>query len=570
MYHLTEFKKKTDLQRRYGSNAYILWVLGLYLDEPDLEALASRALTDGSNDKCMDFVEIDKTGQKIVIVQGFFSEKSSDKAKSKKASDLMIAASWIAHGDSNAKTINERARARSLECRQALESEEIEAVELLYIHNLPESLNSQEELDTCQRAASKLFGDSVLVTCKEFGLREIETLFNERSSQILVKDRIKINGTWLGTQKSADWTAHVYSVRGEWLRELFKEYDERLFSANYRGFLGISRRKKINSAIRSTASSQPEDFWVFNNGITLLTDALTRRGASSHLTGISIINGAQTTGSLGHVGQETELSNVWVMCRVVVCKSPDLVEEIVKYNNTQNKITTWDQYANDETQSSLRTQFKNIGFDYSVKRGFDSVEAEIGIEKAAQPVLAFNGHYVDAIRSKNAVFDRPEIYRKAFSDRTATHILLAYSFSRSIDEVKRSLATKAERTENEEKQLSLFNYLSFKSFLLACIGASLQQFVGGSFESSNARLAPQAIKNTVDEIATQFDRITRQVLRAVSTSIENRVRRESVSVARILKSESSLIEMRSDLNSFLESVLDGQQDAGYKNLIHTS
>ena len=352
MYHLAEFKKQTELQRRYGSNAYILWVLGLYLDEPDLEALASRALTDGSNDKCMDFVEIDKTGQKIVIVQGFYSERNSDKAKSKKASDLMIAASWIAHGDSNAKTINDRARARSLDCRHALESEEIEAVELLYIHNLPESLNTQEELETCQRAASKLFGNGVLVTCKEFGLREIETLFNERFSQILVKNRIKIDGAWLGTQKSSEWTAHVYSVRGEWLRKVFKEYEERLFSANYRGFLGISRRKKINSAIRATASSQPEDFWVFNNGITLLTDALTKRGPTSHLTGISIINGAQTTGSLGHVHSEIDLSNVWVMCRVVVCKNPDLVEEIVKYNNTQNKITTWDQYANSLKRSA--------------------------------------------------------------------------------------------------------------------------------------------------------------------------------------------------------------------------
>ena len=570
MYHLAEYKKQVELHRRYGSNAYILWVLGLYLDESDLDALASRALTDGSNDKCMDFVEIDKTGQKIVIVQGFYSEKKSDKAKSKKASDLMIAASWIAHGDSNAKTINERARARSLDCRQALESEEIEAIELLYIHNLPESLNSQEELETCERAAAKLFGTGVSVVCKELGLREIETLFNERSSQILVKDKIKIDGTCLGTQKAPEWTAHVYSVRGTWLRNLFKQYDDRLFSANYRGFLGISRRKKINSAIRATASSQPTDFWVFNNGITLLTNSLSKRGLTSHLTGISIINGAQTTGSLGNVDFEIDLSDVWVMCRVVVCKNPERVEEIVKYNNTQNKITTWDQYANDETQSSIRAQFKSIGFDYSVKRGFDSVEAEIGIEKAAQPVLAFNGHYVDAIRSKNAVFDRPEIYRKAFSDRTATHILLAYSFARSIDDVKRSLTAKIGRTENEEKQLALFNYLSFKSFLLASIGASLQQFVGGSFESSNARLAPPGIKTTVDEIATQFDRITRQVLRAVSSSVDNRVRRESISVAKILKSESSLVEMRSDLNSFLESVLDGQQDINYKKLIYTS
>lgn len=84
MHHLKEFEKNANLQAKYDSNAYMLWVLGLYLDEPDLDALAARSLTDGGNDKCLDFIEIDKTGQKIVIAQGYFSEKSGDKAPAKK------------------------------------------------------------------------------------------------------------------------------------------------------------------------------------------------------------------------------------------------------------------------------------------------------------------------------------------------------------------------------------------------------------------------------------------------------------------------------------------------------
>jgi hypothetical protein len=110
MYHLDEYNKHTELKAKYGSNAYMLWVLGMYLDEPDLEALAGRSLTDGGNDKCLDFIEIDKTGQKIVVAQGYFSEKAGDKAPAKKASDLTIAASWLAHGDNKAKTLNERVR----------------------------------------------------------------------------------------------------------------------------------------------------------------------------------------------------------------------------------------------------------------------------------------------------------------------------------------------------------------------------------------------------------------------------------------------------------------------------
>lgn len=571
MYHLNEFNKHVDLQNKYGSNAYMLWVLGLYLDEPDLDALASRSLTDGSNDKCMDFVEVDKTGQKIVIAQGFFSQKKSDKAPSKKASDLTIAASWIANGDKNAKTINTRAKARAEDCRSALQAEEIESIELLYIHNLPESVNTQEEVETCEKTVQKLFGEyEIPVICRELGLKEIEALFRERSSQILVKDKIKIEGVQLGSHESEDWDAHVYTVDGAWLRTLFKKYDERLFSANYRGFLGITRRKTINSAIRGTATSQPADFWVFNNGITLLTEGLSKKGVSSFLKGISIINGAQTTGSLGNVDSSIDLSRVQVMCRIVVCKNPDKIDDIVKFNNTQNRITTWDQYANDEMQKLIQGQFRDIGYSYSVKRGFEASDAEIGIEKVATSALAFNGFYIDANRGKNAIFDRPEIYKRAFSERSASHLLLAYALSRSIDEVKRSLQEKSGRTENEEKQLALFNYLSFKPFFLACIGATLQQFVGGKLQPGAAALSEYGTKKTVADTAAQFDKITRQVLRAVSRTMENKEKSDGVSVARILKNESSLLDIKGDINSYIESILDGQLELDHKKLIKIS
>lgn len=569
MHHLTEFKKHTPLQAKYGSNAYMLWVLGLYLDESDLDALAARSLTDGGNDKCLDFIEIDKTGQKIVVAQGYFSDKIADKAPAKKASDLTIAASWLAHGDEDAQTLNERVRARALECRAALDSEEIEQIELLYIHNRPESLNTQEELDTCVRTAQKLFQKyDIPVTCKELGLREIETLYRERSSQILLDNEIEVVGSHMGDLSTDDWDAYIYTVKGAWLRDLFKQYDDRLFSANYRGFLGISKRKKINTSIKSTAERQPTDFWVFNNGITLLTKEVVRRGRKTTLRGISIINGAQTTGSLGSVDPKVDLSKVKVMCRVVVCKNPDKIDEIVKFNNTQNRITTWDQYANDEIQAVIRKQFEDLGYDYSMKRGFDSVNAMIGIEKAAQPVLSFNGYFIDANRSKNSIFDRPEIYRRAFADRSARHILLAFCFAKSIDEVKRTLLEKSERTENETKQLNLFNYLSFRHFLLACIGVCLQQFIGGSFSPSGAKFNKDKVSVGIDALAAQLDKITRQVLRAVSRSLDNKVKNDGTDVGRLLKNEATLTEIRSELNSFLESVLDGQVDEYLKELIY--
>lgn len=56
MEHLKQLLKKTEFIEKYGiGNAHLLWALGLYLDESDFDKLASDGLTDGGNDKKIDF-----------------------------------------------------------------------------------------------------------------------------------------------------------------------------------------------------------------------------------------------------------------------------------------------------------------------------------------------------------------------------------------------------------------------------------------------------------------------------------------------------------------------------------
>ncbi|WP_081687003.1 AIPR family protein [Chitinilyticum litopenaei] len=573
IHHKAEFNKQHKLIESHGDNAYILWALGLYLDEPDLDALSSRALTDGGNDKSIDFLEIDKTGQKIVIVQGYYTKKNGDKAPSKKASDINTAVAWLASGDMKCQTINQRLKERISDCRDLIEQDEIEHIELIYIHNLPESINTKQELETCERNAQKLFLDKgISVTCKELGITEIESLYMERSSQILIKHKIKIDGERIGYIQNTDWDAYIFNIKGEWLRDLFKQHDDKLFSANYRGFLGVNKRKKINSGIKNTAEKQAPDFWVFNNGITLITTQITEEKAGrkkeNYLHGISIINGAQTTGSLGSIDSNIGIPDVKVMCRVVVCKNPEKIEEIVKYNNTQNKITTWDQYANDETQKNLKDQFKKLGFEYSLKRGFDAATAEIGIEKVAQPVLAFNGSLQDSNRSKNSIFESAEIYKRAFYDKSARHVLLAFCFSRSIDNIKNTLQNKETRTKMETEQLNLFNHFSFKNFLQASIGRCLEPFIKRQYNINDLKVNNNSIK-TIEEMSKTLEPITRQVLRGVTRELGSYAENNKASMSDILKKEETLVAISPDVNSFLEGIIDGRDEYDFSNIIYS-
>lgn len=571
MNHLKAFDKRKDLKEKYKSNAYMLWTLGLYLDEADLDGLADRSLTDGGNDKSIDFMEIDLSERRIVIAQGYFGIKDADKAPSGKAADINSSISWLANGNIESKTLSSVLRTRILEARKAIKEELIDKIEFLFIHNRPSHINSQEELETCEKTASQIFAaEGMTVACKEFGLTQIEGIYQHRHSQILINEDISIDGKKLGQLETGDWDAYLFTVSGEWLRELFKKYDDELFSANYRGFLGISKRKKINSTIKSTAEKQPTDFWVFNNGVTLLTTKLYSKNKKPYIKGISIINGAQTTGSLGSVDENISLNDVRVMCRIVVCKNPEKIDLIVKYNNTQNKITTWDQFANDDHQKLIKSQFDALHLNYSLKRGFDSQEAIVGIEKVVQPILAFNGFYEDANRGRNAIFDRGEIYKRAFFEKSARHIILAYCFSKSIDLVRRTLIEKINKRDTEEHQASLFNYLGFRNFLMACIGATLEQFIGNQCTPQSLQLNNSISHPNIDEIAKKFENITRQVLRAVSSEIKSLESTEKIQVNEFLRESSSLGKIKGRINSLLEIALDGEVDSSISSLIYVA
>ena len=563
--HWNAFNKRDDLKSKYLSNAYMLWVLGLYIDNADIDALAARSLTDGSQDKSIDFLEIDIDNSRIIIGQGYFSEKNSDKAKSSKADSMNTAISWLVNGDLNSISISPKIKTRIEECRQAIEQQEISSLEILYIHNLPENNHSEEALKTCAETAKKLLeSKNISVSYKEIGLIAAEEIYQKIHSEIVIEDKIYIDGRKMGSSiKRDDWEASLFTVKGSWLRNLYLKYGDSLFSAKYRGFLGANKRRKINFGIQQTINNQPEDFWVFNNGITLITNNIGSESSKSYIEGISIINGAQTTGSIGSIDIKNidDLDNIEkleVMCRVVVCKNQERINEIVKYNNTQNKITTWDQFSNDPHQKLLQDQFSNIGIKYNFKRSFENNSKDLSIEQVVQPILAFNGLIEDSNRSKNSIFENSEIFKRAFETRNSRHIALAYTFYQSIDKYKEYLNSKSSRTAPEEYQLKLFNHLSFKNFLMACIGATIGLFIDSKSEPSQLMINNNILKVDFESLTKELEIITKTVFRALSPILERVDSDASIQygLSKFLRKTSSLKEILDNLNTAIATSLE--------------
>ena len=396
MIHLNAFKANKDLISKYGmSHAHLLWVMGLYLDYSNIDELASECLTDTHDDKKIDFIKLDIDNKKIVFAQGYYSDKKVDSAPANKASDLNTASAWLLSG--NLSDIPSHLKDIINNCRTAISSGDVEQIDLLYVHNLPESVTVAKELKTVADHFSKSLPKNVVVAFRELGIKETEDLYTEQSSQILIKEEIDCPAELKFEESGPDWNSGVLSIPGNWLRDQFLKYGDKLFSANYRGFLGVTKRKKINTGIKNTAEKKPENFWAFNNGITILTNSYSlNKNKSTKLSGISIINGAQTTGYIGSLEAIADLSKVKVLARVIRCTNSDTIADIIKYNNTQNKITTWDRFSNDSIQKTIQEEFKRFGYSYSLKRGFSDNLAEIGIENVAQPLVAILGNYGEA------------------------------------------------------------------------------------------------------------------------------------------------------------------------------
>lgn len=239
--------------------------------------------------------------------------------------------------------------------------------------------------------------------------------------------------------------------------------------------MGLNKKKKINNAIRQTADHAPNDFFVYNNGISVLTTRFDEK--EKKLEGISIINGAQTTGSIASAQNQEGLKNLTVMCRIIECNDAEKVKKIVQFNNTQNHITTWDHYTNSPEQSIIAEEFKKLGYTYSLKRGFDNSGSLFGIEAVAQPLVALHGDFVSANRGKNHVFETKSVYDNAFHESKAQHILLAYCISKSIERVKTALKSKQALIESEKKQLNFLLSLKAKHFITAVIGKIIETLI---------------------------------------------------------------------------------------------
>ena len=232
----------------------------------------------------------------------------------------------------------------------------------------------------------------------------------------------------------------------------WKEHGDHLYHKNIRSFKGNT---DVNQSIVSTVSHSPDNFFYFNNGITLLCSQLLKQpmgGASTDVgvfdcKGASVINGAQTVGSIISAlsGDGVIAPTAHVMVKLISLEGcpADFASEITRATNTQNKIEKRDFAALDPNQSRIKSELLlSFRKDYSYRAGDSPMPPEQGctldestvalacaqsdINYAVDAKMRISKLYEDITRAPYTVLFNPSL--------TAGKLWQAVQVMRSVDE----------------------------------------------------------------------------------------------------------------------------------------
>lgn len=456
----TAFESRDDLIP-YKDNAIGLFALALKFGLDDLNTVAAESITDGGDDKCNDIVYIDTEQNFAVIIQCYFSKNPKEAAPSKKASDMNGAVSWLLNTEISA--LPTTIKANAIKLREGINSGEITTIHAWYVHNCGQSINVENELGTVQGTINSSikanFKTKKLpqIFALEVGDEKFTEWYNDTESPILVNDIFTLTCADGFETKSENWSAFITALPAKDLYNIYNKDSNKnkLFSANVRDYLGSrDSDKNINNSIKQSIRNNPQDFWVYNNGITALTHKIEYdknvKSNNLKITGLSIVNGAQTTGSIGGL-EEPPDPKALIPIRFVETNDRELIQNIVRYNNSQNQITASDFRSTDSIQKRLKIEISNIpsaSYDGGRRGGISDVikrrQNLLPSYTVGQALAAFHGNPILSYNKKTEIWTSDTYYSKHFNDNTkGTHIIFVYGLLRAIESIKLQLITKA-------------------------------------------------------------------------------------------------------------------------------
>lgn len=352
------------------------------------EELSALNITDGYHDLGLDAIYLDENQKTLFVVQSKWRNNGEGSITASEIASFTLGIKRILNFE--LEGANEKVMAKKTEIDTAISSMGYK-VEAVFIHTGNSNMNSFviKPMNDLIKDVNDDAGDNLHFSQISFKdvynyLANIEVFENIKIDDVVLNNWGKIERPYLS------YYGMISAVAiGEW----FKQYGNKLFAKNLRFYKG---RTEVNEGIRKVLMDEPENFFYYNNGIKLLCQRIIRKAKNSTnnttgiftLEGVSLINGAQTTGSIGSIYFEepNKLKDANVMIQMIdMSNMPESVSKLItKLSNTQNRIENKDFAAQDPVQDKIKREltFSHIQYLYKTGEEISDLSKQISFDEA--------------------------------------------------------------------------------------------------------------------------------------------------------------------------------------------
>lgn len=473
---------------------------------------ASSSIVDGFDDNGIDAIYFDSSAKNLWLVQSKWIESGNGGIDNGEIEKFIRGIKTLI--DTKFDRFNSKVKDREQEILSALLDATVKIQVLIAFTGKKLSTHNEASINDL---LEELNDDSDLVRFSDFNIDKAHKgLVVGLNSEPINEDIIISN--WGFTEDPLK--SYYGQINGSALGDLWQKYGRRLFTENIRSFLGAS---EVNDKIVETVTNEPQNFFFFNNGITILCDSIIKKpisGSDRNLgafecKGLSIVNGAQTLGSIGLLTEKNEidLGKIKVFIKFISLEgTPEgFGQRITIATNTQNKVDRKDFVSLNAEQERIKIDLKLEGIDYHYKRSDERIipdESNYTLEEVTFSLAAL-WHDVSLTTTVKKASGKlwEDVQGKPYTDLfnstlSARKIIKSVKIYRSISEKMRLLAN---HSDGRKRSLYLYGNTFVAHIIMQNMQPSLWADNGNGFDIYFENSLQDEIQQCLVNLESQID-----------------------------------------------------------------
>ncbi len=255
-----------------------------------------------------------------------------------------------------------------------------------------------------------------------------------------------------------------------------------IFASNVRDYQG--NNIAVNKDIKQTLESEDKlDFWLLNNGITILASKASIVGKTINLDDVQVVNGLQTTNTLYNYLKDKDLTvskqeNRAVLIKIVVTTDTEDRDRVIKATNFQTAITVASLKATERIQADIENYFLSKDWFYDRRKNYYKNMGKpsnkiVSILYLAQAVMAIVLIEPDVARARpSSIIKKENDYKRVFKSSFKMDMyLFCAKMMKQVDLfLSSTIANQCKKEDNKQWfHTSTIRYISFHLAMLIVV-----------------------------------------------------------------------------------------------------